>query len=250
MSMKRIIYLLLILNLGLFSCVDDASVRVMPEFNCKDTKVNLAKAAGSSVTSLLYTNVGQVVAQYQAEWLSVDVNAKSIIYTALTQNDGEDARSTVVKLTCGSYTVEVTVTQDSKEPDLSLKVGQSVDDGIGMIFWVDPSDKMVGKAVSVKRQGGNPFEASVMSHNALSPFHPKAPNVSVKASGLPRSSVHGHIHPKEFLASEVPQICHSRHVPMFYCNSAEHPCSFLRHGAYTLLPPLSKFQPVDRQSNP
>ena len=159
--MKRIIYLLLILNLGLFSCVDDASVRVMPEFNCKDTKVNLAKAAGSSVTSLLYTNVGQVVAQYQAEWLSVDVNAKSVIYTALTQNDGEDARSTVVKLTCGSYTVEVTVTQDSKEPDLSLKVGQSVDDGIGMIFWVDPSDKMVGKAVSVKRQGGNPFEASV-----------------------------------------------------------------------------------------
>ena len=166
--MKRIIYLLLILNLGLLSCVDDASVRVMPEFNCKDTKVNLAKAAGSSVTSLLYTNVGQVVAQYQAEWLSVDVNAKSVIYTALTQNDGEDARSTVVKLTCGSYTVEVTVTQDSKEPDLSLKVGQSVDDGIGMIFWVDPSDKMVGKAVSVKRQGGNPFEASVMSHNALS----------------------------------------------------------------------------------
>ena len=43
--MKKIIYLLLILNLGLLSCVDDASVRVMPEFNCKDTKVNLAKAA-------------------------------------------------------------------------------------------------------------------------------------------------------------------------------------------------------------
>ena len=47
--MKKIIYFLLILNLGLLSCVDDASVRVMPEFNCKDTKVNLAKAAGSSV---------------------------------------------------------------------------------------------------------------------------------------------------------------------------------------------------------
>lgn len=62
----------------------------------------------------------------------------------------------------------MTVTQDSKEPDLSLKIGQSVDEGIGMIFWVDPSDNMVGKAVSVKRQGGNPFEASVMSHNALS----------------------------------------------------------------------------------
>ena len=41
--MKRIIYLLLILNLGLLSCVDDASVRVMPEFNCKDTKVTWQK---------------------------------------------------------------------------------------------------------------------------------------------------------------------------------------------------------------
>ena len=166
--MKKIIYFLLILNLGLLSCVDDASVRVMPEFNCKDTKVNLAKAAGSSVTSLLYTNVGQVVAQYEAEWLSVDVSSKSVVYTALTQNDGEHARTPLVKLTCGSYTVEVTVTQDSKEPDLSLKIGQSVDEGIGMIFWVDPSDNMVGKAVSVKRQGGNPFEASVMPHSAFS----------------------------------------------------------------------------------
>jgi hypothetical protein len=78
--------------------------------------------------------------------------------------------------------VEVTVTQDSKEPDLSLKVGQSVDDGIGMIFWVDPSDKMVGKAVSVKRQGGNPFEASVMSHNALSTVQRIQPRLVVDAN--------------------------------------------------------------------
>ena len=46
MNIEKIIYFLLILNLGLLSCVDDASVRVMPEFNCKDTKVNLAKSGG------------------------------------------------------------------------------------------------------------------------------------------------------------------------------------------------------------
>ena len=44
--MKRIIYLLLILNLGLFSCVDDASVRVMPEFNCKRYKSKPGKSGG------------------------------------------------------------------------------------------------------------------------------------------------------------------------------------------------------------
>lgn len=166
--MNKIIYLLFSLSLLVLSCVDDAAVRVMPEFNCKDTKVNLEKAAGSSVTSLLYSNVGQIVAQYEADWLSVDVNSKCVVYTALTQNDGEDARTAVVQLSSGSYTVDVTVSQDSKEPDLSLKLGQSVDDGVGMIFWVDPTDRMTGKAVSVKRQGGYSFEASILSHNAIS----------------------------------------------------------------------------------
>ena len=33
------------------------------------------------------------VAQYEAEWLSVDVSSKSVVYTALAQNDGEDART-------------------------------------------------------------------------------------------------------------------------------------------------------------
>lgn len=166
--MKKIIYLIVILSLAVLSCVDDSSVRVMPEFNCKDTKVSLEKPAGSSFTSLLYTNVGKVTAEYNAGWLSVEVTSKSVVYTSLTQNDGEEVRETVVHLTCGSQTVDVTVSQEAKEPDLSLKVGQSVDDGIGMVFWVALEDKMTGKAISVKRMGGYAFESSVMFHNAVS----------------------------------------------------------------------------------
>lgn len=166
--MKKIIYLLLTLSLAVFSCIDDASVRVMSEFNCKDTKVVLTKEAGASFTSLILSNVGPVTAQFEADWLSVDVNSKRIIYTALTQNEGEDARVAIVRLSSGEYTVSVTVRQESKEPDLSLKIGQSVDEGIGMIYWVDPTDPMIGKAVSVKRLGGRAFEVSESYHNATS----------------------------------------------------------------------------------
>lgn len=166
--MKKIIYLLFTLSLVISSCVNDAEVRVMPELNCKDTKVKLEKAAGSSFTALISTTEKSVSVQHDADWLSVDVNSKRAIYTALTENNGEDARVAIVKLIAGTYEVSVTVRQESQEPDLSLKIGQSVDEGIGMVFWVDPADKMVGKAVSVQRQGGNPFEKTAAPHQALS----------------------------------------------------------------------------------
>ena len=37
-----------------------------------------------------------------------------------------------------------------------------------MIFWVDPDNQEVGKAISLERWGGNPFEASIKLHNAFS----------------------------------------------------------------------------------
>lgn len=115
--MKKIIYLLFTLSLVISSCVNDAEVRVMPELNCKDTKVKLEKAAGSSFTALLSTTVGSVTAQYDADWLSVDVNSKRAIYTALTENKEEAPRIATVKLVSGSYEISVTVRQESQESD-------------------------------------------------------------------------------------------------------------------------------------
>ena len=37
-----------------------------------------------------------------------------------------------------------------------------------MIFWVDPDNQEAGKAISLERWGGNPFEASIKLHNAFS----------------------------------------------------------------------------------
>lgn len=166
--MKKLIYLLTIFCLLQFSCVDDSSVRVMPEFNCADTNIIFTKEEGATHTSLLYTTGKDVIAEYDADWLSVDVNTNRAIYKTLSSNDGEDARVAIVRLISGSMTVTVTVRQETTEPDLSLKIGQAIDNGIGMIFWVDANDNMSGKAVSVKRFGGYAFEASIMAHNATS----------------------------------------------------------------------------------
>ena len=75
-----------------------------------------------------------------------------------------------MKLVSGEFSVDVTVTQSDKDAseEKALKVGQVTEDGLGMIFWVDPSDPESGKAISLERWGGNPYEASIMPHGALS----------------------------------------------------------------------------------
>lgn len=165
---NRLIYLWFLFILAALSCTEEASVRIMPEFNYKDTRIVLGKEAGASFTALIYNNTGAVSAQHETDWLQVDIQEKCIVYKALTSNEGEDARVAIVRLTSGDASISVTVRQESKDADLSLAIGQSIDDGIGMVFWVDPADNLVGKAVSVVRRSGYAFEASVMPHQALS----------------------------------------------------------------------------------
>lgn len=168
--MKKLTLVSLILCMILVSCKERGEVRIMPEFNYDQTTINISKSEGSSVTALIYTTESEVVAEYTAEWLSVDVNPKRVIYKANAANETGEPRSAVVKLICGEYAVEVTVIQSNKDAseEKVLKVGQLTEDGLGMIFWVDPSDPESGKAVSLERWGGNPFEASIMSHGAIS----------------------------------------------------------------------------------
>lgn len=168
--MKKLTLVSLILSMILISCKERGEVRIMPEFNYDQTTINISKNEGSSATALIYTTEGEVTAEYTADWLSVDVNPKRAIYKATATNETGEPRSTVVKLVSGEFSVDVTVTQSDKDAseEKALKVGQVTEDGLGMIFWVDPSDPESGKAISLERWGGNPYEASIMPHGALS----------------------------------------------------------------------------------
>ena len=168
--MKRLTLISLILSMILTSCKEYGEVRIMPEFNNNGTEVELYKNEGSSKTVVISTTANEVTADYNASWLSVDANKQRIIYTALTTNETGEVRSTTVKLNAGEFSMEVTVNQLAKDESevKTLKVGQLTEDGLGMIFWVDPDNQEAGKAISLERWGGNPFEASIKLHNAFS----------------------------------------------------------------------------------
>lgn len=168
--MKKITLISLILSMILTSCKEYGEVRIMPEFNNSGTEIELYKNEGSSKTVVISTTANEVTADYNASWLSVDANKQRIIYTAIATNETGEVRSTIVKLNAGEFSTEVTVTQLAKDESevKTLKVGQLTEDGLGMIFWVDPDNQEAGKAISLDRWGGNPFEASIKLHNAFS----------------------------------------------------------------------------------
>lgn len=168
--MKRLTLVSLILSVILVSCKEYGEVRIMPEFNHSEAEIELFKNEGASRTVVITTTANEVRADYSADWLSVDANTRRIIYTAVNANETGELRSAIVKLTAGEFSMEVTVTQLTKDESemKQLKVGQLTEDGLGMIFWVDPENGEAGKAVSLQRWGGNPFEASIKLHNAFS----------------------------------------------------------------------------------
>lgn len=157
------------------SCVSDEEVRIMPEFSYSDNEVLLPRAEGSSYTAPIATTEPVVTAEYNCEWLSVEVNTRHAIFTTLSENAGEENRSTEVILRAGDFMEEVTVTQQCLEvPDNGLVVGQQTEDGLGMIFWVDPENPTTGKAISLQRLEGKAFELTMKFHEATSLIDGKA----------------------------------------------------------------------------
>lgn len=154
--MKKLTLVSFLLCLVFASCKEYGEVRIMPEFNNSETEVTLYKNVGSSATVVINTTADDITAEYNADWLSVDVDKRRVVYTITAENETGDPRTTIVKLHSGEWMREVTVTQrEIAESDLKiLKVGQLTEDGLGMIFWVDPTNPEIGKAISLKRQSG------------------------------------------------------------------------------------------------
>lgn len=174
--MKKIFFFMLTLVAAMLgSCVSDEEVRIMPEFSYSDNEVMIARAEGSSYMAPIVTTEQVVTAEYDCEWLSVEVNTRHALFTALTENEGEENRTTEVILRAGDFMETVTVTQQCLEvPDNALVVGQMTEDGLGMIFWVDPENPTVGKAISLQRLEGKAFELAPKLHGATSLIDGKA----------------------------------------------------------------------------
>lgn len=167
--MKKILgFAAALVTLLCVGCTSDDRVRVMPEFSYSDRTVTLGRAEGSSFTALIATTESVVEAEFDCAWLSVDVNRRRAVFTATETNESSETRTTQVTLRAGTFVEQVTVNQSAVEETGGLKVGDPTDDGLGMIFWVDPSDRTIGKAVSLARLEGKPFESTMKAHGAES----------------------------------------------------------------------------------
>lgn len=99
--MKKLIWVSFLLCLILVSCKEYNEVRIMPEFNNSETEVTLYKNIGSQATVVINTTADDITAEYDADWLSVDVNKRRVIYTITAVNETGEPRTAVVKLVSG-----------------------------------------------------------------------------------------------------------------------------------------------------
>ncbi len=124
--MKKIFFFTLALIAAMLgSCTSDEEVRIMPEFSYSDNEVMIGRAVGSSYTAPIATTEQVVTAEFDCSWLSVDVNTRRALFTALEENTGEENRTAEVILRAGDYMEQVVVTQQCLEvPDNALVVGR------------------------------------------------------------------------------------------------------------------------------
>lgn len=159
--MKYIIKLLgiLLVCLVTHSCKDDGIEPVT--FTIDSTNVTLKSGQAGSVDILLATNTSEVSATVSnncSQWLTAETTQRCLTLNYLKNDSGEE-RTGTVRLHIGTEEVIVTITVP---PYLESKydyytVGDVYyEDGkaVGVIFWVDPADNTIAKAVSLDRVGG------------------------------------------------------------------------------------------------
>ncbi len=137
------------------SCQEKESGKV-ESFKLDKTTVTAADGEAGKVEVFFKAENVTPTAEVQGDavqWLSVEVLARCISLTYTKNETGNDRTGTVVVTPGKLEPVILTLTQP-KAVAGALKVGTKTEDGKGVIYWVDPSNATVGKAVSLDRTTG------------------------------------------------------------------------------------------------
>lgn len=150
---KKISFMFLLAIAAMAACTEDAPA---PKFTLDTNMVTLTSGEAGSSNVLLSSNV-DLTASVEADaasWLSAEVTRRSLTLT-YTLNDTGAERSANVIVSAGNLQQTVTLVQPSYvQPKVGYEVGDVVEDGKGMIYWVDASDSKIAKAVSLTRVKG------------------------------------------------------------------------------------------------
>lgn len=160
--MKTIFNLLYIalVCLCLHACDDNKEETL--HYSIDQTDVVLENGKAGSTDILMMTNTDQVSATVAGdcqEWLAAEVTRRCLTLN-YKQNDSGVERTGTVTLHIGTENVTVTVLMPpyfEEEEGQQFSIGDVYyEEGkaVGVIFWVDKTDKTIAKAVSLDRLGG------------------------------------------------------------------------------------------------
>ena len=154
-TMKKYLNLLLIVSaLVAVSCSQEEVVE--PKFTLDTNKVTISDGNTGETDILLSSNVDLVaeVSEDDVSWLSATVSRRCLTLSYSVNDSGEE-RSANVLVKAGELQQVVLVVQSVYiPPKEGYEVGDLVDEGKGVIYWVDPADKNIAKAISVNRVKG------------------------------------------------------------------------------------------------
>ena len=150
---KKLTFIFMLAIAAMVACTEEAPV---PKFTLDTNTVTLTSGEAGSSNVLLSSNV-DLTASVEADaasWLSAEVTRRSLTLT-YTLNDTGAERSANVIVSAGNLQQTVTVVQPAfVAPKTGYEVGDVVDDVKGIIYWVNPSDNKIAKAVSLTRFKG------------------------------------------------------------------------------------------------
>lgn len=128
-----------------------------PRFTLDTNMVNLTDGDQGVTDILLSSNVDLYVTVEEdaAMWLEAVVSRRCLTLS-YTKNESGAERTGNVLVSAGELQQTVTLVQPAYiPPKVGYDVGDVVDGGKGVIYWVDSDDRSIAKAVSVGRLKGN-----------------------------------------------------------------------------------------------
>lgn len=145
--------------IGICACSDDKMDEV--RFSIDETNVNLSSGQEGSRDILMMTNTNEVMAMVAddcKEWLDAVATRRCLTLTYKKNSTGANRQGSVT-LHIGNREVQVTVSMPPyfEHEGGTYEVGDVYfEDGkaVGVVFWVDKTDRTIAKAVSLDRLDG------------------------------------------------------------------------------------------------
>lgn len=154
--MKKCFYFVLLAAIAFAGCKkNDETTKQSFSIDAKSIILTDGEA-GTKEIALRCENLVPTVASDSEDWLTAEITARMLTVT-FSRNESGSERTGILTISPGKLEpVTVTVQQPvyvapAPPSEDDLKLGSKTEDGLGVIYWVDQTNRKIGKAISLGR---------------------------------------------------------------------------------------------------